>query len=85
MARLKRALESGLPAIQALGAQLQRLNRSGQAMVQTSQEIPGAIGSLGLSAAACATEAAAAIPRAAASVSVSVEVSVSVSASASAG
>jgi hypothetical protein len=83
--RLRNALESGLPAIRALGAKLGRLVASGELMISAGGELGGAVGGLGLRAGQCIAEATAALPRAAAQVSVSVEVSASVSASAGAG
>jgi hypothetical protein len=83
--RLKQALEAGLPGILALAGQLERMARAGAEIGERIAELPDAVGTLGLQAAACATEAVAAIPRATASVSVSVEVSASVSGSAGAG
>lgn len=80
--RLRRTLEENFGAVQVLGRKLQQLAMAGQEMVQTAQHVPDAVRTLGLRAAACATQAAAAVPRAMASVSVSVEVSVSLSASA---
>jgi hypothetical protein len=54
-------------------------------MAKTAQQVPGAVGDLGLSAAACATQAASGILRASASISVSVEASASIGGAASAG
>lgn len=82
---LKEAISVGWGTILAVKTKLERLAASGQAMVRTAEEVPGAVGSLGLQAGACATQAAAMIPRATASISVSVEVSASVSGSAGAG
>jgi len=82
---LKNALESGLPAIAALGAKLRRLGSAGENMVAAADGLGGAVGSLGLRAAQCVSEAAAALPRATAQVTVSIEVSASVSGAASAG
>lgn len=81
---VKAALEGGWANLQVTGIKLARLRDSGEALVATAKEVPGAVGSLGIKAVGCATEAAAAVPSAFASVGVSVEVSVSVSASASA-
>lgn len=83
--RLRRTLEQSWGSLLAIREKLQRLSASGQELARTAGDIPGAVGSLGLRAVSCATEAAAALPRAVGSVGVSVEVSVSVSASASAG
>jgi hypothetical protein len=82
---LKEAIRAGYGTILAVGAKLERLAAAGSAMVSTAEEVPGAVGSLGLQAGACATQAAAMIPRATASISVSVEVSASVSGSAAGG
>jgi hypothetical protein len=83
--RLKNALESGLPAILALKAQLERMARAGGEIVSRVGDLPDAVASIGVSAAACASAAASALPEATASVGVSVEVSASVSGSATAG
>jgi hypothetical protein len=84
-AKVRAALEGGFGTILAARAKLERLHASGSAMVRMGGEVPGAVGNLGLSAAACATQAAAGIVRASASVSVSIEASASVSGAASAG
>ena len=83
--KLKAAIRGSWGTIMAVRAKLQRLGEAGDELVRTAGDVPGAVGSLGLSAAACASQAAAALPRATASVSVSVEVSASMSASASGG
>ena len=80
--RLKNALQSGIPAILALHGKLERMAQAGGEIGRRIQDLPNAVGTLGLQAAACATEAVAAVPRAVGSVSVSVEVSASVTASA---
>ena len=80
--RLRNAVQSGLPALMAFNAKLDRMAQAGGEVGRRVADLPGAVRTLGLQAAACATEAAAAIPRAAASVSVSIEVTASVSASA---
>jgi hypothetical protein len=82
---VRAAIEGSWGAIMVARAKLDRLGASGQAMVQTGGKIPGAIGDLGFSAAACATQAAAGIVRATASVSVSVEASASISGAATSG
>jgi hypothetical protein len=84
-ARVRAAIESGFGAVLAARAKLEKLGASGNAIVKTAGSLPSAVGELGLSAAACATQAAAILPRATASVSVSIEVSASLSASAGAG
>jgi hypothetical protein len=85
LAKVRAAIEGSWGAIMVARAKLDRLGASGQAMVQTGGKIPGAIGDLGFSAAACATQAAAGIVRATASVSVSVEASASISGAATSG
>lgn len=75
---LKAAIQLGLGNILAAKLKLERLARSGEAIVHTARDLPGAVVSLGLGAASCVTSAAAALPRATASISVSVEVSASV-------
>lgn len=85
LAKVRAAIEGSWGAVVVARAKLERLAASGQAMVQTGAKIPGAIGELGLSAAACATQAAAGIVKASASVSVSVEASASISGAASSG
>ncbi len=82
---LRTAISGSWGTLVAVNAKLQRLAASGEAMVRTAGDVPGAVGTLGLQAADCAGQAAAMIPRATASISVSVEVSASVSASAGAG
>lgn len=84
VARLRQAIQSGMPQITSLRAKLERLAHSGRVIVEVGQHVPQALGNMGLRATRCATEAVASLPRAMGSVSVSVEVSVSVSASASA-
>jgi hypothetical protein len=84
-AKVRAAVEGGFGAILAARGKLERLNANASAMVKAGQEVPGAVGDLGLSAAACATQAAAGIVRASASVSVSFEASASISGAASAG
>jgi len=85
LAKVKAAIEGSWGAIMVARVKLDKLAASGQAMVQTGGKIPGAVGDLGLSAAACATQAAAGIVRASASVSVSVEASASISGAATSG
>jgi len=82
---LRNAFRVGFGNIKMVAEKLRRLGESGRVMVETVGDIPSAVGSLGLQAASCASQAVAAIPRATASISVSVEVSASVSASAGAG
>ncbi len=81
--KVKAALESSWGAIATARAKLERLRASGSAMVRAGGEVPKAVGDLGFSAAACATQAAAGIVKASASVSVSFEASASVSGAAS--
>lgn len=80
---LRAAITEAWPEFMAAAAKLERLAASGERMVRTAGDVPGAVATLGLQAANCASQAAAMIPRAMASVTVSVEVSVSVSAAAS--
>ena len=75
---LKAAIQLGIGNILAAKLKLERLARSGEAIIHTAGELPGAVVSLGLGAASCVSSAAAALPRATASISVSVEVSASV-------
>ena len=79
---LKAALKMGLGNVLAVKLKLERLAASASAMGRTAGDLPGAVASLGLQAAACVSSAATALPRATASISVSVEVSASVSGSA---
>jgi hypothetical protein len=82
--RMRAALSAGLPRIGQMRAKVQRLADSGRVLAQRARDVPNAVGDLGVTAAACATQSAAVVANAFASVSVSVDVSVSVSASASA-
>jgi hypothetical protein len=79
---LRSAIQMGFAQIAMTRQKLERLAASGQAMVRTARDLPGAVASLGMQAASCVSAAAAALPRATASVSVSIQVSASVSASA---
>lgn len=83
--RVRAALEAGFATIMAIAEKLERLGASGGAMIRAGEDVPNAVGSLGLTAASCATRAVAALPRATAQISVSVEVSASFSASAGGG
>lgn len=82
VARLRAAIEGGMPAVLRAQAQLGRLAASGKLVVQSIGGLPQAVADLGLGAGACAAQAVALLPRATASVSVSLEVSATLSASA---
>jgi hypothetical protein len=85
LAKVRAAIDGSWGAVMVARARLERLAGSGKAMVETGAKIPGAVGDLGLSAAACAAQAASGIVKASASVSVSVEASASISGAASSG
>jgi len=79
---LKAALKMGLGNILAIKLKLERLAGAANAMGRTARDLPGAVGTLGLSAASCVSNAATALVPATGSITVSVEVSASVSGSA---
>ncbi len=79
--KVRAAIEAGFDAIKAVEAKLHLLAESGQEMVQTAHDVPGAVGTLGMQAVQCATNAVGQFPQATASISVSVQVSASVSGS----
>jgi len=85
IAKVRAAVEGSWGAVLVARAKLDRLGASGQALIQTGQQLPAAVGELGLSAAACATQAAAGLVKASASVSVSFEASASISGAATSG
>jgi hypothetical protein len=80
LARVRGAIEGAGGAVFAARAKLERLSASGKLMLRTADEIPKAVGDIGLSAVACAAESAAGIINASASISVSFEASASMSA-----
>lgn len=82
--RAANAVRAGLGTIAMLRRRLDRLARSGEAVVSSARGLPDAVGSLGVQAGACAAATVSALTGAVGSVSVSVEVSVEVSGSASA-
>lgn len=84
-ARLRAAIEGGIPAVLRARAKLGRLASSGRVMVESIGGLPEAVAALGVGAGACAAQAISLIPRATASVSVSLEVSASLTASANVG
>lgn len=77
--RVRGAIEGAGGAVLATRAKLERLVGSGKLMLRAADDIPQAVGEIGVSAAACAAESAAGIINASASISVSFEASVSVS------
>jgi hypothetical protein len=79
VARLRGAIEGAGGAVLASRAKLERLIGSGKLMLRAADDVPRAVGEIGISAAACAAESAAGIINASASISVSFEASVSVS------
>ncbi|MCC7537053.1 MAG: hypothetical protein IT379_12605 [Deltaproteobacteria bacterium] len=82
--RATNAVRAGLGTIMTLRRRLDRLQRSGRAVVEAAGDLPDAVGSLGVTAAGCAAATVSGLASAVGSVSVSVEVSVQVSGSASA-
>lgn len=82
VARLRAAIEGGWGALLHVKARLERVADSGARLASMAENVPGAVSSMGMQAAACASEAVAAVPAATGSISVSVEVSASMSASA---
>ena len=83
LARIRSALRAGYGQMLATGEKLRRIKRAGQELKTAGKNLKG-VGSLGMRAAACVTEAASLLPTALASVSASVEVQVSFTASVSA-
>jgi hypothetical protein len=79
VAKLRGAVEGAGVAVLATRAKLQRLVGSGKLLLRAADDVPRAVGDIGLSAAACAAESAAGIINASASISISFEASVSVS------
>ncbi|MEY2935521.1 MAG: hypothetical protein RL033_6270, partial [Pseudomonadota bacterium] len=79
LARVRGAIEGAGGAVLATRAKLERLVGSGKLLLRAADDVPRAVGEIGVSAAACAAESAAGIINASASISVSFEASVSVS------
>lgn len=79
VARVRGAIEGAGGAVLATRAKLERLVGSGKLLLRAADDVPRAVGEIGVSAAACAAESAAGIINASASISVSFEASVSVS------
>jgi hypothetical protein len=79
LARVRGAIEGAGGAVLTARAKLGRLVGSGKLLLRAADDVPRAVGDIGLSAAACAAESAAGIINASASISVSFEASVSVS------
>ncbi|MGF1465285.1 MAG: hypothetical protein ACFCGT_04055 [Sandaracinaceae bacterium] len=84
-ARVRSAVAAGYAQIVTLRDRARRLRASGRVLGQRLGNVPEAIRTVGVGAAACTTAAISDIGRSVASVSMSVEVSVSVTASVSAG
>lgn len=85
LAKVRAALEGSWGAVLLARAKLERIGAGTQAMVKAAGNVPGAVGDLGFSAAACATQAAAGVVKASGSISVSVEASASISGAATSG
>jgi hypothetical protein len=83
--RLRTAIESGYGQILDVRAKVERVGRSGAALVSAVRELPSAVSDISVLAARCAATSATSAASAAASVQVSVSVSVNVSGSFSAG
>ena len=79
LARVRGAIEGAGGAVLAARAKLERLVGSGKLLLRAADDVPRAVGEIGLSAGACAAESAAGIINASASISISFEASVSVS------
>ncbi|MFK7989451.1 MAG: hypothetical protein AB8I08_25770 [Sandaracinaceae bacterium] len=84
-ARVHAAIAAGMGQILTVRARVERLQRSGRRVVGELQNVPEAIRTVGVGAAACSAGAVADLQSSLASVTVTAEVSVSVSASVSAG
>lgn len=80
-ARVRAAIRTGAGTILTLRARLQRLRRSGEQVLRLARDLPGAVGNIGVGAAACAAASIEVLRASTMSVSVSVEVSVEVSGS----
>jgi len=79
LTRVRGAIEGAGGAVLATRAKLGRLVGSGKLLLRAADDVPKAVGDIGISAAACAAESAAGIINASASISISFEASVSVS------
>jgi hypothetical protein len=79
IAKVRGAVEGAGVAVLATRAKLERLVGSGKLLLRAADDVPRAVGEIGLSAGACAAESAAGIINASASISISFEASVSVS------
>jgi hypothetical protein len=79
VANVRGAVEGAGVAVLATRAKLERLVGSGKLLLRAADDVPKAVGEIGVAAAACAAESAAGIINASASISVSFEASVSVS------
>jgi hypothetical protein len=79
LARVRGAIEGAGGAVLATRAKAERLVASGKLLLRAADDVPKAVGEIGLSAAACAAESAAGIINASASISISFEASASVS------
>lgn len=80
LVRVRGAVEGVGGAVLATRAKLGRLVNSGKLMIRAADEVPRAVGEIGMNAAACAAESAAGIINASASIRISFEASVSMSA-----
>lgn len=81
VARLRQAVQAGLPTLRTAGAKFDRMRAAGRDMVDAGRALPEAVATIGASAFACATQAVAAVADASITVTASIEVSASVSAS----
>jgi len=81
VAKVRAAVRAGLASVQLVHERVERMQRSGRVIVDSMQNLPEAIRTVGVSAAACSAGALSDLQQSLASVSMSVEVSVSVSAS----
>ncbi|MEQ8886925.1 MAG: hypothetical protein RID93_04780 [Sandaracinaceae bacterium] len=79
--KVRAAVRAGLASVQLVHERVERMQRSGRVIIDSMQNLPDAIRTVGVSAAACSAGALSDLQQSLASVSVSVEVSVSVSAS----
>lgn len=82
--RVRQAISVGLVTVMTVRERVRRLQDSGRLVLTRLENLPDAVRTVGVSAAACSAGALADLQSSLSSVSVSVEVSVSVSASASA-
>lgn len=79
--RVRGALRAGYGQLRVIGEKLNRIRRTGRALIDAAGNLRGTGRALGLNAVSCVTEAAAIIPNAVAQIGVSVQVQVEVSAS----